>query len=65
MGNLKAKEVLHGDDTYKFSNSITDEVGMLIEKNGEVLGVYSNFEYGDNLDGNYLIELALEFDSEW
>jgi hypothetical protein len=37
---------------------------MLIEKNGEELGVYPHFEYGDSLDGDYLMELALEFECE-
>lgn len=49
--------------TYSFYNSTDpDNEGMVIEKNGVELGVYSNFEYGDTLDDNYLIELALEFE---
>ena len=56
------KRIIHsGIDTYEFSNNTSGDVGMLIEKNGEELGVYPNFEYGDNLDGDYLIELALGF----
>ena len=51
-------------DEYQFSNSTNGEVGMLIIKNGEELGVYPHFEYGDNLDDNYLIELASEFEEE-
>ena len=54
-----------GLDTYKFSNSISGDVGMLIEKNGEELGVYPHFEYGENLDGDYLMELALEFEQDY
>jgi hypothetical protein len=59
------KRIIHsGIDTYKFSNSTSGDVGMLIEKNGEELGVYPHFEYGDSLDGDYLMELALEFECE-
>ena len=54
-----------GLDTYKFSNSISGDVGMLIEKNGEELGVYPHFEYGENLDGDYLMESALEFEQDY
>jgi hypothetical protein len=60
-----SKRVINiGLDTYKFSNSISGEVGMLIEKNGKELGVYPHFEYGENLEGDYLIELALEFEQD-
>ena len=63
--SVMGKRIIHsGIDTYKFSNSISGDVGMLIEKNGEELGVYPHFEYGDSLDGDYLIELALEFGCE-
>ena len=59
------KRIIHsGIDKYEFSNSTSGEVGMLIEKNGEELGVYPHFEYGDSLDGDYLMELALEFECE-
>ena len=59
------KRIIHsGIDKYEFSNSTSGEVGMLIEKNGEELGVYPHFEYGDSLDGDYLMELALEFEQD-
>ena len=60
------KRIIHsGIDKYEFSNSISGDVGMLIEKNGEELGVYPHFEYGENLDGDYLMELALEFEQDY
>jgi hypothetical protein len=62
---MNKRIVFIGKDVYEFSkNSNSSETGMLIEKNNEFLGIYPNFEYGDNLDDNYLIELALEFENE-
>ena len=61
---MSKRVIQSGLDIYKFSNSISGDVGMLIEKNGKELGVYPHFEYGDSLDGDYLIELALEFEFE-
>jgi len=61
---MSKRVICSGLDTYKFSNSINGDVGMLIEKNGKELGVYPHFEYGENLDGDYLIELALEFEQD-
>jgi hypothetical protein len=49
--------------TYTFyNNTDPNNEGMVIEKNGVELGVYSNFEYDDTLDDSYLMELALEFE---
>jgi len=59
---MSKRVIQSGLDTYRFSNSINGDVGMLIEKNGKELGVYPHFEYGENLDGDYLIELALGFE---
>jgi|TARA_R110002012_G_scaffold314498_1_gene527315 hypothetical protein len=61
---MSKRVIQSGLDIYKFSNSISGDVGMLIEKNGEELGVYPHFEYGDSLDGDYLMELALEFEQD-
>ena len=61
---MSERVIQSGLDIYKFSNSTSGEVGMLIEKNGKELGVYPNFEYGENLEGDYLIELALEFQQD-
>jgi hypothetical protein len=58
---MSKRIIKSANDIYMFSNSTNGDIGMLIEKNGEELGVYPHFEYGDNLDGDYLIELALEF----
>ena len=57
----KKRVVLHGKDKYSFSNV---EGGMLIEKNDEELAIYPGFEYGDNLDDDYLIELAEEYEQD-
>jgi len=46
---------------YEFSNV---EDGMLIKKDGIELGVYPSFELGENLEGDYLIELANEFEED-
>ncbi len=61
---MSKRVIQSGLDIYKFSDSINGDVGMLIEKNGKELGVYPHFEYGENLDGDYLIELALEFEQD-
>jgi hypothetical protein len=61
---MSKRVIQSGTDIYKFSNSTDGDVGMLIEKNNEELGIYPHFEYGDNLDGDYLIELALEFEQD-
>jgi len=61
---MSKRVIQSGLDTYEFSNSINGDVGMLIEKNGKELGVYPHFEYGENLDEDYLIELALEFEQD-
>ena len=59
------KTIQIGNDTYCFSNNNDiNEKGMLIEKNGETIGVYSHFKYSNKLDDNYLMELALEFETE-
>jgi hypothetical protein len=56
--------VFREKDVYEFSNSDSNEYGMLIKKNNEFIGIYPNFELGDNLDDNYLIELALELEEQ-
>jgi len=56
--------VFREKDVYEFSNSDSLESGMLIKKNNEFIGIYPNFELGDNLDDNYLIELALELEEQ-
>ena len=61
---MSKRIIQSGLDIYQFSNSINGDVGMLIEKNGKELGVYTHFEYGENLDGDYLMELALEFEQD-
>ena len=61
---MSKRVIQSGLDIYKFSNSTSEEVGMLIEMNGKELGVYPNFEYGENLEGAYLIELAFEFQQD-
>jgi len=53
--------IFSASDKYEFSNV---DNGMLIVKNGEELGVYTGFELGENIEGDYLIELALEFQDE-
>jgi len=53
--------IFSGLDKYIFSNI---EDGMLIEKNGQEVGVYPGFEVGENLEGDYLIELAEEFEED-
>ena len=58
-----SKRVIHSTlGIYRFSNNTKGEVGMLIEKNGVKLGVLPLFEYDENLDGDYLIELAFDFE---
>ena len=60
MKNTSKRVIQSNADIYKFSNV---EEGMLIEKNNIEVGVYPNFEVGDNLEGDYLIELAQEFEN--
>jgi len=53
------RKVVSDSNNYEFTNI---EDGMLIEKNNTEVGVYPGFVCGDNLDDNYLVELAQEFE---
>jgi hypothetical protein len=55
------RTVQSSENTYSFENV---SEGMLIKKDNKELGIYSNFELGENLDGCYLVELAKEFEDE-
>lgn len=50
-----------GLSIWKFSNTPN---GMLIEKNGNDLGVHPNFIVTEDLDGDYLMEVAMNFEDE-
>ncbi len=56
------KRIIHSSNNiYTFENVVD---GMLICKDNKELGVYTGFVLGDNLEGDYLIELALEFQQD-
>ena len=46
------------DKIFTFSNS---EQGMEIKTGGELIAIHLGFELGDNIDDNYLEEIATEF----